>query len=216
METKQQLLKEITDLQRRVESMKEEPNFETGKWYKSISGSIINYTGTDKEKWFGISDLGNWHNHGWSIELNDLTPATDKEVEDALIKEAVKRGYELGKAVYVEFKPYLKYSYELMLQGNKFKWFPISNELSYGEHIILRDGQWATIIDDKIEIGGYEVKRGGNGNNKYTLIDGNIFTKQFWKAAKLISEHSKAKIMVDCSKQFDVSLETINKILDKL
>lgn len=47
-------------------------------------------------------------------------------------------------------------------------------------------------------------------------IDGNVFTTEFWQAAKLISEHSKAKIMVGCSKQFDVSIDQINAILEKL
>ena len=65
---------------------------------------------------------------------------------------------------------------------------------------------------EKIEIGGYKVEF----KNGTTFISGNEFTKEFWQAAKLIPEHSKAKIMVGCSKQFDVDLTTINKILSKL
>jgi hypothetical protein len=57
---------------------------------------------------------------------------------------------------------------------------------------------------------------GNHFDSNGTTIDGNLFTKEFWQSAKLISEHSKAKIMVGCSKQFDVSLETINQILNKL
>jgi hypothetical protein len=71
--------------------------------------------------------------------------------------------------------------------------------------------------DDVIKIGGYDVEiHNDNKTNGYTLIDGHQFTYEFWLSARFISEHSKAKIMVGCSKQFDVSLEVINAILSKL
>src|SRR3990167_5919954 len=75
---------------------------------------------------------------------------------------------------------------------------------------------WEPVYEeDKIEIGGYEVCFIGT-NNKYTIITTEVFLKSFWEAAKTISEHSKAKIMIGCNKQFNVSLETIEKILKKL
>ena len=66
--------------------------------------------------------------------------------------------------------------------------------------------------EDKIMISNYEVLF----FKAHTTIDGYMFTQQFWEAAKVISINSKAKIMIGCSKQFDVSLDTINKILNKL
>jgi len=67
--------------------------------------------------------------------------------------------------------------------------------------------------ETKIFIDCYEVKF---PLKSLTTIDGYEFNLEFWKAAKLISQHNKAKIMVGCSKQFDVSLETINKILNRI
>lgn len=66
--------------------------------------------------------------------------------------------------------------------------------------------------EDKIMISNYEVLF----FKAHTTIDGYMFTQQFWEAARIISSNTKAKIMIGCSKQFDVSLDTINKILNKL
>ena len=66
--------------------------------------------------------------------------------------------------------------------------------------------------EDKIMISNYEVLF----FKAHTTIDGYMFTQQFWEAARIISGNTKAKIMIGCSKQFDVSLDTINKILNKL
>ena len=78
--------------------------------------------------------------------------------------------------------------------------------------------QWEPVYeeDEIIKIGGYEVIFVKDILTNTTMIDGNQFTLKFWEAAKLISSHSKAKIMVGCSKQFDVSLEIINKIIGRL
>lgn len=66
--------------------------------------------------------------------------------------------------------------------------------------------------EDRIMIDKYEILffKG------YTLIDGYTFSQQFWEAARIISTNTKAKIMIGCSQQFNVSLDTINKILNKL
>jgi hypothetical protein len=51
---------------------------------------------------------------------------------------------------------------------------------------------------------------------KETSIDGNTFTLDFWQAAKIVAEHNKAGVRVGCSKQFDVSLDVINKIINQI
>lgn len=84
--------------------------------------------------------------------------------------------------------------------------------------IFMADTSWFKPIyeEDKIEIGGYEVKFIKRTHSNCTTIDDNCFTQDFWEAARTITRHAKAKIMIGCNKQFDVSIGTINKILDKL
>ena len=86
------------------------------------------------------------------------------------------------------------------------KWPPV-----YEEEKIMLDGS-------KYEI---EIK-----SFKEPSIDGHYFSKKFWEAAKIVSEHSKASVVLGCgAKHFNmsnkvdcwkISVETINKVLDKL
>ena len=138
--------------------------------------------------------------------------------EKFLIAEAKKRGFKKGVMI----------NHSIEGKGHRALIF---NELSYHSgynwlcdgwgNVVFKDGVWAEIVkDEPIKIGGrYEVVfmgKKGTSDILYTKIDGHDFLKEFWQSAKVISEHSKAKIMIGCSKQFDVSLETINQILEKL
>lgn len=143
-------------------------------------------------------------------------PATPSEIQEALVKECTRLGIVEGATIE-------RGHWKSPLGKNTLSEYPIfpttycksSDCLQLGGVMVYLKGQFATVVKDEvIKIGGYEVKFSYYTND--TKIDGNLFTKEFWQAAKLISEHSKAKIMVGCSKQFDVSLETINKILSKL
>ncbi len=61
----------------------------------------------------------------------------------------------------------------------------------------------------------FEVKI---GVNKVTQIEGYDFTKAHWEAAKLLLSHTSGKIGIKfgCSKQFNLDLETVNKVLAKI
>lgn len=216
----EQLEAQLTAISEQIKELKNKPKFEVGKWYKNKFNCIIfndgkHGYGVNMFEWVNIysdSEKPLFYN---SLGL-DWQPATPEEVKAALVKEAEKRGFKFG--VYIDntnIYPDYKSSIPWPLRYHPFTFD--NNELSYGGAVVFDKGQWATIIkDDVIKVGSYEVKFEGEGNKRCTSIDGNIFTERFWQSARIISEHSKAKIMVGCSKQFDVSLETINKILDKL
>ena len=88
-----------------------DPNFfdvklEIGKWYKHKRWNDIvfidNIDNKKKVKYYGF-DAGEFKDerntkihYGYGKDLEDWTLAIDKEVEDALTKEAVKRGYAKG------------------------------------------------------------------------------------------------------------------------
>jgi hypothetical protein len=218
---------QIKDLLKEVEKLKQvptqEPKFEVGKWYKS-GKTLFNYQ-LDYGV-YGFDDKGEWETCDswiWETWFDGTRLATPQEVETALIAEAKKRGFKAGTRIKTE-------EFGESVISNSCAGFSYRDEkhhnygsLYYNGKLIYTQGQWAEIIqDDKIMIGGYEVffltrnYNSGTGIERYTTIDGYPFEESFWEAARLISGHSKAKIMVGCSKQFDVSLETINKILAKL
>ena len=224
MKTIAELEAQLTAISEQIKELKNKPKFEVGRWYKS------NYTKTlfyltipavgDKQYGYGFGHDGRWHDLDESEKYwNELVaiPATTEEVKSALVKEAEKRGFKEG--VNVKSLLYAKGK----IDSNIFSFDITKNNTRLyvgenGQFNIFDNGQWAEIIkDDVIKIGGYDVEiHKDNKTNGYTLIDEHQFTYEFWLSARFISEHSKAKIMVGCSKQFDVSLEVINAILAKL
>jgi len=244
MKTIEQLEADMLTLKKQIEELKNKPTFEVGKWYANGDGFLC-YTNKIVCKsayGFGINYAGIWFNNeageAFNIKNTECRPATTKEVEDALIKEAVKRGFKEGvKYQSLNNDGKIRDKDGIVSHGFRYE----NNSLWCGWGFIFSNGQWAEIIkDETIKIGGYEVKFNKKDDlvtgdfftrplgvcnvgdtiatwkDNNTSIDGKIFTKEFWQAAKVISEHNKAKIMVGCSKQFDVSLETINAILAKL
>lgn len=125
----------------------EKPKFEIGKWYKSIGGTVVCFQG-------GKSAYGYWEVtqswkilDNWSFESNPEAwqPATDKEVEEALIKEAIKRGLNYPNAVCL-FDP------EDKLDKTKDpKWdFHLRDGVSslwYYNLNVFKKGKWATLLE---------------------------------------------------------------------
>lgn len=145
-----------------------EPKLEVGKWLKPNHGkAIINYQGGGSG--YGLNKDGDWEEcNNWSFNSwpEDWQPATDKEVEESLIKEAKKRGFK----DYIFIKP-------LFSNGDPFtsglKWETdsissfifVSGELSIKCNNrsdtcrIFANGKWAEIIEESVPtINGYEME----------------------------------------------------------
>lgn len=151
------LQKQITELE------KGEVKYEVDKWYTSpktgeaifcvtrISGRVV-YA-------YGINWKGEWKDGiDFSNITDDRVKATDKEVEEALIKEAKKRGFKEGVTVTnifgckgvigVDFYGFTEWS---------------GGVLSYLGCYIFKNGKWATIIEEpKVVINGSEMKQEGD------------------------------------------------------
>lgn len=69
--------------------------------------------------------------------------------------------------------------------------------------------------DEKIIVPGtdYEVVI---VNGVRTEIDGNEFPRSFWNSALIVSEHSKAKVMIGCSCQFTIDKYWIQSVIDAM
>ena len=217
----QKLREQLNSISEQINKLETKPEYEVGVWYKSESYFIrpTEMLSPAYAKVYGVMD-GEWKN-GKNLTMNGyekLVPATETEIKDMLSKEAIKRGFKIGLKVNREMFNGANYP-EVVIAGSDFHYDNYEDELSLGDRAIYSQGLWATIVavkEPKIEIGGYEVRFFTDGCLNVTAIDGYGFSKDFWQAAKIISLHSKAKIMIGCSKQFDVSLETINLILAKL
>ena len=218
----QKLREQLNSISEQINKLETKPEYEVGVWYKSesyfIRPSELLENGYCKV--YGFTDSV-WVEHT-RLKMNGfetLVPATETEVKDMLSKEAVKRGFKEGVTVNREMFTHAKLS-DRKIDRNRLGYDNQADAFFIDGWLIYRQGLWATIVavkEPKIEIGGYEVmfeKRCGDVD--FTSIDGYGFSKAFWQAAKIISLHSKAKIMIGCSKQFDVSQETINLILAKL
>jgi hypothetical protein len=218
---------QIKDIEKQLESLKAslvKPNFEVGTWYiatcRGVKGYLIRYNkanevyGHDAFEFF-TPERGNYLTGGVFTSIE--RPATPSEIQEALTKQWEKLG-TINKVLKTNATG--EDGEGAICLNKEYEYDPNTDELRcsvnhsfYKKRIIYSKGKFATIIaDEVIKIGGYEVKFEGG----HTTIDGHKFTKEFWEAAKIISTNSKACVKVGCSKQFDVSLDIINKILSKL
>ena len=136
------------------------PKFVVGKWYKSSEGELFCVTSLnfdDKPLGYGFyldkewldNDNKYWNSYGCS-------EATNKEVEEALIKEAKERGFKEG----VRFRSLASAADGVMdesfilFEGS----FGGQNSLESSfmgtiiNAVLFKDGVWATIIEEKKEL----------------------------------------------------------------
>lgn len=144
--------------------------FEVDKWYKYIgeltgeiqNSPIVNYQGECNG--YGLAAYGNWcdtknDDPDWTFSTpNDWIKATDKEVDEVIIKEGEKY---IGKTVkciddglnYIvgEFDSYTNKVGDL--------WFKVADELSDVNVVCLFDknGKWAEIVEEKKEVTQEEI-----------------------------------------------------------
>jgi len=168
----------------------EKEELEVGKWYKLTEdyGSylkkgmvfmFVNYLSSNKiyslvnHEMFGI----NTYNY-IAPQTENLIPATDQEVEEALIKEAKKRGFKNGvEFIALRDSEAIKDNCSCSYDKNDAKagaWKYMNGVLytyGWGRYVVFEKGKWATIIEDKKEMTikeiekelGYSIKIINNG-----------------------------------------------------
>ena len=130
---------------------------EIGKWYKYPDIENWKLFVTDntrgKEKGVGINCTGEWMD-GWSTlgenELVKLVLCTDQALEQALIKEAKKRGFKKGAYMVHNKEKYPDQQEPILIENNKFELI-VGGFCVFGWEI-FSNGKWATIIEDKKEM----------------------------------------------------------------
>lgn len=121
---------------------------EVGKWYRNANKALANFQGGTNGYGFTIEGEWNLFQDNWSFDFpENWIPATDKEVEEALIAEAKKRGYKKGVKLSA-----LKYCCnEIDNRLEFYKYFPsvskdIGHRLELNGTGIYQDGAWAEIL----------------------------------------------------------------------
>ncbi len=162
--TKQEIQAKIDKWQKELDNYKE--RLEVGKWYKLSDAEIANDYGYKGVlfcfKGYGSVNYGfgrannNYLNNYCAHEYRDYVPATDKEVEQALIKEAKRRGFKEGVSI-----KYLSGTTNTSGRFNRLRLHRgalIDNQSA----IIFERGFWAEIEDKTPVINGYKMEVDGD------------------------------------------------------
>lgn len=211
MKTKQE---RIEALEAEIKKLKEElnkPEFEVGKWYYCWQDYLIHYSGNELNNYGFCS--------GWRSDLlcskNQpiQRPATDKEVEEALIKEAKRRGFKKG----VRFECLYgwtnnKYS-EWRNDEISFRYYEGGlwvYGINFYELCIFQEGKWAEIIkEEPLKVGGYLVEK--SRTDVYSIGCKIISGNEIRQIKSFMNANKFNKVAFD---GVEVDLETINKILN--
>ena len=140
------------------------PKLEINKWYKASKyGSAIFYLTQiigETIKAYGVNFDGLWVNENdWYAFLDEeYEPATEEEVSEMLKKEAEKRGFKKG----VNFIGVIENSYGIKDHVlNTEIYFDSDKEggLYASKGWIMKDGKWATIVEQPKEMTIEEVEK---------------------------------------------------------
>ena len=129
-----------------------ENKLEVGKWYIS-EHYLVYYLGNYKCNCIELSD-GKWIEnvyHSLSGHLKSYRLATEEEVKEALINEAIKRGFknvgELSLKI-VSGEMFKKGSF--VTANNNFRYISVENRLNLDGVEIFYNGKWAEIVIEDI------------------------------------------------------------------
>ena len=115
-------------------------------WYKDSQNEWCMFF-QDGMMEYGFNTHGNWREdmkHFYSPFHSDYK-ATDQEVEEALIKEAKKRGFKEG----VRIEPPVSHLKKGVLRddGRGFYFFNKMSSFWFGGSMLFKEGKWATITE---------------------------------------------------------------------
>lgn len=146
MKNELETLKEMrADIDAKIEKLSK-PEFEVGKWYKSHDGTrlwhMVSIDGITQNS-YGFYNNGKWHSGFRSSEESEFRLATPTEVQQALEKEAVKRGLWGDVKINAHVNPH---KYESINTGDFITGFQGGDTFYNDNGAIFHNGTWATPI----------------------------------------------------------------------
>lgn len=153
----ERLRKELEETEKALK----ENTLEVGKWYNRQGGELLVWN--DGKETYGFTSSGGWSDYLLCSCLPGATTATDKEVKEALIKEAKRKGFKNG----AKYRNYLGSTGIIKESCFEFRNGHLSQVDNVGGnnvHFIFEDGKWAEIISkpELPEIEGYKGEDEGN------------------------------------------------------
>lgn len=115
-----------------------------GNWVKDDSEpKWLVYIGNEKR--YGFNGFGVWFNEPipYNVQPSDRL-AIKEEVEEVLIKEAVKRGFKKDVVIYRDWF-YISKKNTIYGNINNFKFYMDLNKLTLNGYTIFENGKWAEI-----------------------------------------------------------------------
>ena len=128
---------------------------QAGKWYKSDWGYKFCFNGEydidSDPRGYGFSKIGDFlidnktsKRGGWG--KHNLTKATDREVKQALIKEAKRLGFKEGVVADLRNCGHGVSNAKIIEENYRYN----GSWLSLDSYIIFKKGKWATIVEETI------------------------------------------------------------------
>jgi hypothetical protein len=140
-----------------------EEEFKVGKWYKGSRnyGWLVYFEEITKGQQvigYGICTDDGIYEGRFEGDVNSYgwVKATDKEVEEALIKEAKKRGFKEG-VKFISVMSGFKCLCEGVLNYHS-DYLGEKDVLFYDHNIIFHKGKWAEIVEEKKELTVSEIE----------------------------------------------------------
>lgn len=131
---------------------------EVGKWYFNGNGKTLFLENEKHEQRSGFNAIGDWIDKGIGTAYDkQLRLATNKEVEDALLSYAKKK-YPIG----IKYESVSSVRTKHRLVSDSITYSFIENSKIYGgsgQGCLYLDGKWAEILEDKLEVNDYSVKK---------------------------------------------------------
>lgn len=128
-----------------------ENELEVGKWYIS-ERYLVYYLGNYKCNCIDLSN-GEWIEnvyHSLSSHLKNYRLATEEEVKETLINEAIKRGFKnVGELSLKIVRGAMFKKGSFVTANNKFRYISVENRLNLDGVEIFYNGKWAEIIKEE-------------------------------------------------------------------
>ena len=116
-----------------------------GKWYKSKI-AVFRVTSLVPLKSYGVYS-GKWGNEFYTDVTTKYRPVTDKEVEEALIKEAKNIGYKNVKINNLESIGNVLLNHHSCISSDCYYYNVSENALWFMGRLIFWNGKWAEIVE---------------------------------------------------------------------
>lgn len=225
MKTEEKINEFIANQQKALADFKSEllkelnPKFEVGKWCKGDGHSLINHKSlnlNNSGESFGFDASGNWYEKCYFNAICDnVRPATESEVKEALIKEAEKRGFNkdaVWNSIIYDGKKTNCNDFGTSSLAIEFKYDSFNDSLTLGYGVCYKQGKWATIVkDEAIKIDKYECEF---GEGVVKIGCKKITKEQLFHLKTFMRNNDLGSVtFLDCP---SVNLTTINAILEKL